>query len=262
MMKKSIKGHSRFNYIFERDPAARNRLEIIMNYSGVHAVVLHRFAHALWNRGFHLLARFISSFNRWATGIEIHPGANIHKRFFIDHGMGVVIGETVEIGDDCTVYHGVTLGGTEWKKGKRHPTLGDRVVVGAGAKILGPITVGNDARIGSNAVVVKDVPSEATVVGIPGRILIPESETKIDNHTFHTMVEHLGTDTSHKIRKMQDPLANAIVSIIEHINEQDDNLKKMAKALQHSGIPLDVLELSTLPVNKAPFEAYIDGSGI
>ena len=148
--------------VFGRDPAARNRFEVLTAYPGVHAVIVHRFTHYLWNRDLKWLARILSHFARWMTGIEIHPGATIGRRFFIDHGMGVVIGETAEIGDDCTLYHGVTLGGTSWDKGKRHPTLGNDVVVGAGAKVLGPIKLGNGARVGSNAVVVKDVPEGAT----------------------------------------------------------------------------------------------------
>ena len=156
--------------IFARDPAARNLFEVLTTYPGVHALLVHRLSHGLWVRGFKWPARMLSHLGRWFTGIEIHPGARIGRRFFIDHGMGVVIGETAEIGDDCTLYHGVTLGGTTWNKGKRHPTLCNGVVIGAGAKVLGPITVGDSARIGSNAVVVKDVPAGATVVGIPGRI--------------------------------------------------------------------------------------------
>lgn len=157
------------NSIFARDPAARNLFEVLTTYPGVHALIFHRASHALWQRGFKWPARMLSHLGRFLTGIEIHPGATIGRRFFIDHGMGVVIGETAEIGDDCTLYHGVTLGGTSWNKGKRHPTLGNGVVIGAGAKVLGPIRVGHNARVGSNAVVVKDVPDEATVVGIPAR---------------------------------------------------------------------------------------------
>ena len=157
--------------VFERDPAARTGFEVFTTYPGLHAVWMHRATHALWRAGFKWLARFLSNVARLFTGIEIHPGAQIGRRFFIDHGMGVVIGETAVIGDDCTLYHGVTLGGTSWQKGKRHPTLGRDVVVGAGAKVLGPIDIGDGARIGSNAVVVKAVPPGATVVGIPGRII-------------------------------------------------------------------------------------------
>src|SRR6476659_2270485 len=154
-----------------RDPAARSRLEVVLCYPGFHALLFHRLAHWLWERGWLLAGRFVSHIARVLTGIEIHPGARIGKRLFIDHGMGVVIGETAEIGDDCTLYHGVTLGGTSWNKGKRHPTLGNGVVIGAGAKILGPLLIGDNAKIGSNAVVVRDVPPGATAVGIPARIL-------------------------------------------------------------------------------------------
>ncbi len=155
----------------ERDPAARSRLEIALLYPGLHAVWIHRISHALWKRGFKLLARWLSQLARGLTGIEIHPGATIGRRLFIDHGMGVVIGETAEIGDDVILYHGVTLGGTSLQKGKRHPTIGDRVTIGAGAKILGNITIGSDSRIGANAVVVKSVPENSVVVGVPGQIV-------------------------------------------------------------------------------------------
>ena len=144
--------------VFERDPAARTHLEIITTYPGVHALIIHRLSHWIWRKRFFWIARFMSYISRWLTGIEIHPGATIGRRVFIDHGMGVVIGETAVINDDCTLYHGVTLGGTSWNKGKRHPTLEQGVVIGAGAKVLGPITIGKGAKIGSNAVVVKDVP--------------------------------------------------------------------------------------------------------
>ena len=164
--------------VFDRDPAARSRWEVLTSYPGVHAVLFHRLTHRLWGWKFFWLARFTSHFARWITGIEIHPGARIGRRVFIDHGMGVVIGETAELGDDVTLYHGVTLGGTSWKKGKRHPTLGKGVVIGAGAKVLGPITIGDGAKIGSNAVVVKDVPAGATAVGIPARILDGEQAEK------------------------------------------------------------------------------------
>jgi serine O-acetyltransferase len=157
--------------VFDRDPAARSSLEILLCYPGLHAVWGHRLTHWLWTRGAKLLARWLSQLMRSLTGIEIHPGATIGPRFFIDHGMGIVIGETAEIGADVTLYHGVTLGGTSWQKGKRHPTLGNGVVVGAGAKILGPITVGDNSRIGANAVVVKPVPPDSLVVGVPGEIV-------------------------------------------------------------------------------------------
>src|SRR5216117_724494 len=159
--------------VFERDPAARSTWEVITCYPGFHALLIHRLLHRLWRMKLRWLARFVSHVSRFLTGIEIHPGARVGRRVFIDHGMGVVIGETAELGDDCTLYHGVTLGGTSWNKGKRHPTLGRAVVIGAGAKILGPILVGDEAKIGSNAVVVRDVPAGATAVGVPARIATP-----------------------------------------------------------------------------------------
>jgi len=158
--------------VFERDPAARSALETLVCSPGLHAILFHRVNHWLWTHGLYLLGRIGSHLARFLTGIEIHPGAKIGRRFFIDHGMGIVIGETAEIGEDCSLYHGVTLGGTTWQKGKRHPTLEDGVIVGAGAKVLGPITISTGARIGSNAVVVKDVPAAATVVGVPGHVRV------------------------------------------------------------------------------------------
>lgn len=156
---------------FERDPAARNALEVLFCYPGFHAVQFHRAAHWLWNHRMRFLARLLSHVSRFVTGIEIHPGARIGPGLFIDHGMGVVIGETSELGENCTLYHGVTLGGTSLKKEKRHPTLGNNVIVGAGATILGPITVGDSARVGSGSVVVENVPPNTTVVGIPGKVV-------------------------------------------------------------------------------------------
>ena len=157
--------------IFERDPAARNRFEVLTCYSGVHAILLHRINHVLWTKGFRWLARFLGNFARWFTGIEIHPAAVIGQRFFVDHGTGVVVGETTTVGNDVTLYQGVTLGGRSTESGKRHPTIGDGVVIGAGAKVLGPFSVGAGSRIGSNAVVLEAVPNGATVVGIPGRVV-------------------------------------------------------------------------------------------
>ena len=157
--------------VFDRDPAARTTLEVVFNYPGLHAIWMHRLAHRLWQRNLRFLARLLSHITRAVTGVEIHPGATIGRRFVIDHGMGVVIGETTEIGDDVMLYQGVTLGGTSLKKEKRHPTLQDGVIVGAGAKVLGAVTVGSGARIGAGAIVVRDVPSGATVVGVAGRVL-------------------------------------------------------------------------------------------
>src|SRR5687767_3311975 len=194
--------------VFERDPAARTRWEVITCYPGLHALLFHRLAHWLWNLRLRWLARFVSHWSRWFTGIEIHPGVVIGRRFFIDHGMGVVIGETAEIGDDCTLYHGVTLGGTSWNKGKRHPTLGNGVVIGAGAKILGPITIGEGAKIGSNAVVVKDVPAGATAIGIPARIV--ESHDTQGRFAAYAVA-----------RDANDPVAQAIHELIAHSVETD-----------------------------------------
>src|SRR5882672_4186518 len=168
--------------VFERDPAARSVWEVLTCYPGFHALQMHRFSHALWGMKLRWLARFSSHIARFLTGVEIHPGAVMGRRVFIDHGMGVVIGETAEVGDDCTLYHGVTLGGVSWDQGKRHPTLGKGVVVGAGAKILGPFIVGDGAKVGSNSVVVKAVPPVATVVGIPARVV--ESQGEVSRMAF------------------------------------------------------------------------------
>jgi len=167
----------------ERDPAARSNLEVLLCYPGLHAVVWHRFSNFLWRRGLRLLARFSSHIARWVTGIEIHPAARLGRRLVIDHGMGVVIGETAEIGDDCYLYHQVTLGVARTSSGKRHPTIGNNVIIGAGAKVLGPITVGDNARVGSNAVVIDPVPADTTVVGIPARPVdrkLPRKQTDFD----------------------------------------------------------------------------------
>lgn len=169
--------------IFERDPAARNIAEILLTYSGFHATLLHRVAHFLWRKNVPLIPRLISHFSRFITGVEIHPGAAIGRAFFIDHGMGVVIGETAEIGDNVTLYQGVTLGGTGQEPGKRHPTLGNNVIVGAGAKVLGAIVIGNHVRVGANSVVLKSVPDHATVVGIPGKIIHRQKEEGVLDHT-------------------------------------------------------------------------------
>ncbi len=230
--------------VFERDPAARNVLEVLTTYPGVHAVQLHRLSHWLWNRGLRWLARWLSTLGRWLTGIEIHPAARIGRRFFIDHGMGVVIGETAEIGDDCTLYHGVTLGGTTWRKGKRHPTLGNNVVIGAGAKVLGPITVGDGARIGSNAVVLKDVPPGATVVGVPGRIVVrptPEQEAR-----RRRMAEKIGFDAYGLTPDMPDPVATAINGMLDHLHALDAKLEEMCTALKQLGAEIADLQLPEL----------------
>ena len=189
--------------VIARDPAARNLLEVWTIYPGVQAIALHRLAHALWQRGWRYLPRWISFVARWFTQVDIHPGARIGPRFFIDHGAGVVIGETAEIGHDVTLYHGVTLGGTRWRVGKRHPTLGDHVVVGAGAKILGPIVIGHRARIAANSVVIETVPEGATVVGIPGRVVAPHRPT---THGF---------DLDHHL--IPDPVGKAIACLLDRV---------------------------------------------
>src|SRR5471032_1489398 len=190
--------------VFHRDPAARNAFEILTCYPGLHAIWLHRLGHALWNKGWKWPARVVSNFGRWMTGIEIHPGAKVGLRFFIDHGMVIVIGETAEIGDDVTLYQGVTLGGTSWNKGKRHPTLEDGVIVGAGAKVLGPITVGAGARVGANAVVLKDVPPGVTMVGIPERQVLPRARDKAPEFVAY------GVSTT----DLPDPVARAIEGLL------------------------------------------------
>ncbi len=197
--------------IYERDPAARNVWEIVTCYPGMHAIWMHRFSHLLWQLRLRWIARLVSHVGRWLTGIEIHPGATIGRRFFIDHGMGVVIGETAEIGDDCTLYHGVTLGGTSWNKGKRHPTLHDNVVIGAGAKVLGPIIIGEGAKIGSNAVVVHDVPAGATAVGIPARIIEAQAEQDREDHAAK-----LGFSAYAVSKTDDDPVAQAIRGLTDH----------------------------------------------
>jgi len=219
--------------VFDRDPAARNAWEVITCYPGFHATLIHRVSHRLWQAGFKWLARFTSHFGRWITGIEIHPGAHIGRRFFIDHGMGVVIGETALIGDDCTLYHGVTLGGTSWAKGKRHPTLGNGVVVGAGAKILGPIEIGDRAKIGSNAVVVKPVPGGATAIGIPARIV--ESQENGGRFAAYAVA-----------RDANDPLAQAIQELVNHSVETDRRLERLVSELERlekKAAPRDAAQL-------------------
>ena len=220
--------------VFHRDPAARSSLEVLLNYPGLHAVLFHRMAHWLWVHNWKLLARLMSSFSRWLTGIEIHPGATIGRRFFIDHGMGVVIGETAEIGDDVTLYHGVTLGGTSWDKGKRHPTLQDDVVIGAGAKVLGPITVGKGGRVGSNSVVTKDVPEGATVVGIPGRVISrPQDEAERNREE---MAKKIGFEAYGVTDHMPDPVAHAIHLLLDHMHAVDSKIDTMCKSLADQGI--------------------------
>ncbi len=209
--------------VFKRDPAARNLCEVIFCYPGLHAIWLYRLAHFLWVREFISLARFISHISRFLTGIEIHPGAKIGRRFFIDHGMGVVIGETSEIGDDVLIYQGVVLGGTTRERKKRHPTIGNYVVIGAGATILGPVKIGDGARIGSGSVVVKSVPAGATVVGIPGRVMERKKR----------LVEPL-IDLEHG--KLPDPVAEAVNILVKRIGELEDRTKELEAHLAREGI--------------------------
>jgi serine O-acetyltransferase len=209
--------------IFERDPAARTVWEVVTCYPGFHALQMHRMAHALWQWRLRWIARLVSHLGRFLTGIEIHPGATIGRRFFIDHGMGVVIGETAEIGDDCTLYHGVTLGGTSWNKGKRHPTLRNGVVIGAGAKVLGPIVINDNAKVGSNAVVVKDVPAGATAVGIPARIIEANVEQAREAHA-----EKLGFSAYAVSDRDDDPVAQAIRGLTDHGADLERRLEEAA----------------------------------
>lgn len=242
--------------VFDRDPAARNSFEVLTNYPGLHAILLHRMNHRLWNLGLKWLARFLSGFARWFTGIEIHPAAKIGRRFFIDHGMGVVIGETAEVGDDCTIYQGVTLGGTSWQKGKRHPTLENGVVVGAGAKVLGPFVVGVDARIGSNAVVTKAVPAGATVVGVPGRVIKRQNGEPLDAEEKRAQVaQKIGFD-AYGVSDMPDPVAHSIKTLLDHIHAMDERVDSMCRTLQHLDSSFRSSQLPEL--NDADFDAIAD----
>ncbi len=220
--------------VFARDPAARTSWEVLTCYPGLHAVVMHRFAHWLWTHQFRWLGRFISHLARFFTGIEIHPGASIGRRFFIDHGMGVVIGETAVVGDDVTLYHGVTLGGTSWNKGRRHPTLENGVVIGACAKVLGPITVGAGSKVGSNAVVVKDVPPGTTAVGNPARIIDGEQAQKREEKAGQ-----MGFSAYALSSNQDDPLAKAIHGLLDHSVETDRRLDLLIKKLESSGVSLE-----------------------
>ncbi|MDD3675016.1 MAG: serine O-acetyltransferase [Thauera propionica] len=219
----------------ERDPAARSTFEVLTCYPGVHALMFHRLAHGAWRRQWFWLGRFISHVSRFFTGIEIHPGAVIGRRVFIDHGMGVVIGETAEIGDDCTIYQAVTLGGTSLYRGtKRHPTLGKGVVVGAGAKVLGGFTVGDGAKIGSNAVVVKPVPAGATAVGNPARIIDAERDAEREQKA-----EQMGFSAYGVTRDMDDPVSKALHGLLDHAVDTDRRLQAIVARLEASGVRLE-----------------------
>lgn len=221
--------------VFDRDPAARSVWEVMTCYPGIHALIFHRFAHWLWGHRLRWMARFVAHISRFLTGIEIHPGATIGRRFFIDHGMGVVIGETAEIGDDVTLYHGVTLGGTSWNKGKRHPALENGVVIGAGAKILGPIVIGAGAKVGSNAVVTKAVPAGHTAVGNPARVL----DTSEQGRQRQAQAEKMGFSAYAVGRDQDDPLSKALHALLDHASETDRRLEILLKQLAAAGVKCD-----------------------
>lgn len=238
--------------VFERDPAARNAFEILTAYPGVHAVLIHRVSHWLWHFGLKWLARFLAHIGRWLTGIEIHPGATIGRRLFIDHGMGVVIGETAEIGDDCTLYHGVTLGGTSWHKGKRHPTLGNNVVIGAGAKVLGPIMVNDGARIGSNSVVVKDVEAGATMVGIPAYAVGSKEYNRANGRELEGHFEAYGLKAS-----ADDPVAASIHQLCQQIQNMAAHNRDLLQQLAKAGVDIGGLELPLVDTDCIELEKFV-----
>jgi serine O-acetyltransferase len=220
--------------IMQRDPAARSRWEVLTCYPGLHAIVMHRWANACWRMGLKWLGRFISHISRWLTGIEIHPGATIGRRVFIDHGFGVVIGETAEIGDDCTIYQGVTLGGTSLNKGsKRHPTLGRGVIIGAGAQVLGGFTVGEGAKVGSNAVVVKEVPAGGTAIGNPARVIAKDTHSGRDDAAARMFAAYGLTPNG------DDPLSKALHGLIDNAASQEAQLQKIVAALKTAGIAVE-----------------------
>ena len=221
--------------VFDRDPAARSSWEVLTCYPGIHALIMHRLAHWLWGHRLRWLARFTAHIARFLTGIEIHPGATIGRRFFIDHGMGVVIGETAEIHDDVTLYHGVTLGGTSWNKGKRHPTLENGVVIGAGAKVLGPIIISAGAKVGSNAVVTKPVPAGATAVGNPARIFDNSEQSR----QRQVQAEKLGFSAYAVASDQDDPMVKAIHGLLDHAAETDRRLASLIKELAEQGVKCD-----------------------
>ena len=218
---------SDFRAVFERDPAARSSLEVILAYPGFHAIMFHRIAYWLWNNNMQLLGRALSHISRFLTGIEIHPGAQIGKGLFIDHGMGIVIGETSEIGENVTLYHGVTLGGTSFTRGKRHPTLESNVTVGAGAKILGPLTIGSNSKIGANSVVIVNVPPNSTVVGVPGKVVLKEE------FPVYPGLEH---------NKLPDPEQRAIQSLVEQIKELEKRIESLENEKKNEATEREVLK--------------------
>ena len=246
--------------VFERDPAARTTLEVVTAYPGLHALVMHRAARWLWCHDLKWLGRMVSHLARWLTGIEIHPGARIGRRFFIDHGMGVVIGETAEIGDDCTLYHGVTLGGTSWDKGKRHPSLGNGVVIGAGAKVLGPVAVGHGARVGSNSVVIKDVPPGTTVVGVPARVA-KRSRPELKEHR-QALAAKMGFDAYGLTKEMPDPVAEAVNGMLDHIHDMDQRLQQLTELIERldAGVTRELAPMGTCQVEPVEPGVAEDGA--
>ncbi|MCA3218629.1 MAG: serine O-acetyltransferase [Burkholderiales bacterium] len=240
--------------IRDRDPAARSTWEVLTCYPGLHALWMHRMAHWLWTRGLRWAGRFISHLGRFFTGIEIHPGATIGRRVFMDHGMGIVIGETAEIGDDCTIYQGVTLGGTSLTKGaKRHPTLGRGVIVGAGAQVLGGFSVGDGARVGSNAVVVKEVPPGATAVGNPARILHNETDALRESTANRLGFSAYGISASG-----DDPLMKALHGLIDHAAAQQREIEALKHALRRQGIVVDEREVAAAAVDPKQLNRLVE----
>ena len=240
--------------VLERDPAARSAFEVLTCYPGLHALWMHRLAHACWRAGMRWLGRFVSHLARWLTGIEIHPGAKVGRRVFIDHGMGIVIGETAEIGDDSTIYQGVTLGGTSLVKGaKRHPTLGRGVIVGAGAQVLGGFTVGDGARVGSNAVVIKEVPAGATAVGNPARILHKELDASRE-----AAANRMGFSAYGISQDGDDPLVKALHGLIDHADQQQREIDRLVAALRRHGISLDEVTAERPTVDASELNRLVD----
>lgn len=235
-----------FRIIFERDPAARNGLEVLFCYPGLQAILLHRFAHGLWLLGLPFFPRLLSHLSRFITGIEIHPGATLGKGVFIDHGMGVVIGETAIVGDYSLIYQGVTLGGTGKETGKRHPTLGENVVVGAGAKVLGNLQVGNNVRIGAGSVVLRDVPSTCTVVGVPGRIVYRQG-SKVNP------LDH---------GRLPDSEAQAIRYLMDRIETLEQEVQALRNKTQTQELPMLAATHTQCRLQDKPIEQFLDGSGI
>ena len=244
--------------VFARDPAARNTLEVLTTYPGIHALIMHRVAHELWQKECKGAARLLSSFSRFSTGIEIHPGAKIGKRFFIDHGMGVVIGETAEIGDDVTLYHGVTLGGTTWSKGKRHPTLDDGVIVGAGAKILGPFTVHKGAKVGSNAVVTKEVPAGVTAVGNPARYIKDKTQIEPDEASRRDYAESIGFQPYATTQEQSDPILEGIRVLLDRMQQNEKRMNILCQRLSLLDPTYNVQSSDNRPFNKTELKIIED----